>query len=85
MKKLRYFPGYMMDSRNPLFKKLAVVIGIAYILWPLDLVTDFLPIVGWLDDLGVFGLLVFFMNAELGDYTRLRQHERTREPSVPKK
>lgn len=27
-----------------------------YIIWPQDLVPDYFPVVGWLDDLGVLGL-----------------------------
>ena len=43
--------------------KIAVIIflailGVCYILSPLDLIPDFIPIVGWIDDLGVFGLLI---------------------------
>lgn len=33
-------------------KKLIVVIAcLAYVLWPLDLLPDFIPLVGWIDDI----------------------------------
>lgn len=32
-------------------KLLTLLVCIAYVIWPLDLVPDFVPIVGWADDL----------------------------------
>ena len=40
---------------KPVLVMLACVL---YILSPIDLLPDFLPVVGWLDDLGVLGFLV---------------------------
>ena len=46
-------------SKNvPLWKKVAAVIAILYVLDPIDLIPDTIPIIGWLDDIGVIGALL---------------------------
>jgi uncharacterized membrane protein YkvA (DUF1232 family) len=37
-------------------KKLTLLFTIAYVIFPIDALPDFIPIVGWLDDLGVICL-----------------------------
>jgi len=44
---------------NSIVKLVTITLaGILYILSPIDLVPDFVPVAGWLDDLGVLGFLV---------------------------
>jgi uncharacterized membrane protein YkvA (DUF1232 family) len=66
--RIRRIPVYLTDSDVSLWKKLAVLAGVLYVLSPIDAVSDFIPVVGWLDDLGVLGLTYFFMMRELADY-----------------
>lgn len=40
----------LRDARTPWSAKLAVVLAVLYVLSPLDLVSDLLPVLGWLDD-----------------------------------
>jgi uncharacterized membrane protein YkvA (DUF1232 family) len=40
----------LRDSRTPASAKLATIAAIWYVLSPIDLVTDLIPILGWLDD-----------------------------------
>ena len=40
----------LRDPRAPLASKLATVLALLYVLSPVDLVSDFIPILGWLDD-----------------------------------
>ena len=39
------------DPRVPLLAKLVVVLVIAYALSPIDLIPDFIPVLGYLDDM----------------------------------
>ena len=40
----------LRDPRAPWSAKLATVAAILYVVSPVDLVSDFIPILGWLDD-----------------------------------
>ena len=44
-------------------KKVAVVVGgILYTLSPLDLIPDVIPVIGWLDDVGVIAFVIGYLN-----------------------
>lgn len=36
---------------------IALVVTILYVIWPFDIITDLIPIVGWIDD----GFIVYFL------------------------
>lgn len=48
---------YLRDPRAPKLGKVLLVLAAAYVIMPADLIPD-VPIVGWLDDIGVMGLAV---------------------------
>lgn len=50
-----------------------VVFAILYVLSPLDLVPDCIPVIGQLDDIAVVVLCLKSMSAELEKYRRWRQ------------
>lgn len=68
MLRLKNLPRYLTDSRVSLVKKLALVAGVLYILSPADAIPDIIPIIGWLDDIGIMGLLVSWLMRELNNY-----------------
>lgn len=45
--------GMFRDQETPLRDKVLIVVGIVYIISPIDLIPDFLPVIGYTDDLGV--------------------------------
>jgi uncharacterized membrane protein YkvA (DUF1232 family) len=53
---LRAAVRYLLDRRAPLAGKLVLLAAVAYIVLPIDLVPDVVPVVGWLDDAGVLGV-----------------------------
>lgn len=46
------------SSKTPLKAKLSIVVLLLYIISPIDLIPDFIPVIGQLDDLIVVGLLI---------------------------
>ena len=64
-------PTVIPGTRQPLksqakWKKIIIVLlAFIYVVSPLDLIPDFIPVIGWLDDLGVLAWAakqVFFNN-----------------------
>lgn len=49
--------GLLRDPRTPRGAKLATVLAIVYVLSPIDLIPDTIPLLGWLDD----GLLAYVL------------------------
>jgi uncharacterized membrane protein YkvA (DUF1232 family) len=58
-RELRVYRGVMRDPRVPLAARIVLGAAVAYALSPIDLVPDWLPVVGHLDDLLIVPLLVF--------------------------
>ncbi len=48
----------LKDKETPLFAKIFAAITVVYALSPIDLVPDFIPVLGYLDDLILLPLLV---------------------------
>lgn len=46
---------------NPFWVILVVVLGLVYIISPIDLLPDFFPIAGRIDDLGLVALLIYYL------------------------
>lgn len=45
------------SSKTPLKAKLSIIVLLLYIVSPIDLIPDFIPVIGQLDDLVAVGLL----------------------------
>ncbi len=43
-----------------------------YVIVPIDLIPDFIPIFGWLDDLGVVGLFAWYMVRQINKHAEAR-------------
>ena len=50
------------DSRVPGWVKLTIFMPFIYLVWPIDFIPDFIPLLGQIDDLGVFvvGFRLFY-------------------------
>ena len=57
---LRFYQAVLKDSRTPRLAKLFLGLAVAYALNPIDLIPDFIPVLGCLDDLIIIPTLIFF-------------------------
>ena len=56
--KFRYYFLILFDRQTPLYVKLILAVGLLYILVPVDIIPDTIPLLGWLDDLAIASFLV---------------------------
>ncbi|RKG92701.1 DUF1232 domain-containing protein [Corallococcus sp. CA053C] len=63
----RFFQ-YVRDPRVGTWRKLAGLLAVLYFVSPVDAIPDFIPLFGWLDDLGVLSAAAFFMVREVQRY-----------------
>ncbi len=47
------------DARTPKISKIMLVAAIIYLLWPFDLIPDFLPFAGFIDELIIVPLIFY--------------------------
>lgn len=53
--------------------------AIAYLIAPIDVVPDFIPGIGYIDDIGVFGFVTFGFAKEIEDYKQWKlSHAKTK-------
>lgn len=75
----------LRDPRTPAAAKLVTVLALLYVISPFDLVSDFIPVLGWLDDGLVAWLLLQlalrFLPAGLEAALRDRVRARRRSPA----
>jgi uncharacterized membrane protein YkvA (DUF1232 family) len=62
--------SYLRDPGVGTWRKLVGLAAVAYVIWPLDLIPDGIPVLGWLDDAGILAAAAAFLVAEV------RRHER---------
>ena len=62
--------------RMSMMTNLALLLSVIYIISPIDLITDFLPLIGWADDGVVFYLLTRRLVSETHRYNRIKAMHR---------
>jgi uncharacterized membrane protein YkvA (DUF1232 family) len=72
---LRLFRDVLRDDRVPLGSKALVLFGAAWLASPIDLVPEFLPVIGPLDDVVIAALILRHLVKRAGT-TVVREHWR---------
>jgi uncharacterized membrane protein YkvA (DUF1232 family) len=59
---------FLMDPHAPRFPQLLAILTIVYLVSPLDLIPDVVPILGWLDDIGLTSFAIAYVAASAARY-----------------
>ncbi|MBP0016463.1 MAG: DUF1232 domain-containing protein [Cyanobacteria bacterium SBLK] len=70
------YEWYRNTLRNPKYRWWLILGSLIYLLSPLDISPDFIPIVGWIDDGVIIGLLVTEVSQMLIDVANKQKNER---------
>ncbi|QUY17440.1 DUF1232 domain-containing protein [Treponema vincentii] len=54
----------------------AIICTLLYILSPIDLILDIIPVIGWLDDIFILGLCIPFVKGDLDKYKTWKQNSK---------
>ncbi len=74
MSRNRFMPNlpgiwaYLRDPGTNWKPKVLAVLAVVYLLWPLDLLPDIAPLLGWLDDLGFVGMAGWYLGHATSAY-----------------
>lgn len=61
VKRAQQLWDYFNSGKVSGMEKVLIVAALLYLISPIDLVPDFIPVVGWLDDIGVAGLVMDYV------------------------
>lgn len=68
-----YFSGQYKEI--PKGSIAAIICSLLYILSPIDVIPDFIPVVGLLDDIFVLGLCISFVKADIDKYKNWKENK----------
>lgn len=60
--------AYFRDGSVSLGHKLLGLLAVLYVVSPIDLVPDFAPFIGWLDDVGVLALIAGYYLRQISQH-----------------
>ena len=72
------------SAQTPMHLKALMLLVPFYLVMPLDLIPDFIPIAGWLDDLVIVPMLVSWIVGMLPDVAPVRETARASRPNPRK-
>ncbi len=64
---------YVRSARVARWKKLMGVLAVAYAILPIDFIPDFVPVLGWLDDIGFLTVAFGFIARDMARHSKQPQ------------
>lgn len=71
-----FYNWYKETIRNPKYRWLLIGASILYLISPIDIVPDFIPIIGWIDD----GIIVTLLVTEVSALLTQKLQAKTKNP-----
>ena len=68
LRRIRAIPSFLRDRTVPLRKKIIIVIGTVYLLSPIDLIPAPVLLFNVIDDIVLWGFILFYLRDELDRY-----------------
>ena len=65
---LRALVRFFRDREASLAGKIFVALTVVYVVSPIDLIPDVIPVIGWLDDVGIIGVALAYLSRVLQKY-----------------
>ncbi|MDQ3264876.1 MAG: DUF1232 domain-containing protein [Myxococcota bacterium] len=76
--------GYLRDPAVALWRKGAGLMAAIYVISPIDLIPDILPVLGWMDDVGVASAVAAFLIRDIRKHSRrVQQGQPFQDPQPP--
>lgn len=86
MRRIRAIPSFLKDKAVPKRKKALVLFGIFYLMMPIDLIPAPILLFGFMDDLVIWGFIIYYFRKELDSYwlggTEIKPEKRFRGKSI---
>jgi uncharacterized membrane protein YkvA (DUF1232 family) len=75
VREIKVYKAVLKDPKTPLASKFLLGAAIAYAVSPIDLIPDFIPVVGYLDDIVIVPLLIYLALKGI-PHSILRKHQK---------
>lgn len=81
LEKILLLREILLSGDAPLWARAAILTGLGYLIMPVDLIADFLPGVGYLDDLAMLGIIFQSTEILVTDQMRVAVNKRLGRPA----
>lgn len=81
-RRIRLTIQYLKDRKVPFVKKLIILGSLLYLIFPADIVPDFIIGLGILDDITVLSFIWYALKSELDDYEARKKAEKDYIPKI---
>lgn len=82
LKRIKLTIQYLKDRDVPVFKKLLIIGSLLYLIFPADIVPDFIIGLGILDDITVITFIWIAVKSELDEYISRKPNEKIKKARV---